>query len=167
MNMWVPFPISWLFIINVIFSELADFEWLWGLHFLSSFFIHKVRAVVSHGSLSSYIVRSSALVGDFDICNNQPHVIQLVFTSASLQLTVDSNPSDLTLFDAGTPTINVAGRGLYIGGIPDTTTVPLISGVATQSFQGCIQDLVINGVTENLRNNIGSSGFITGCPRPF
>ena len=78
---------------------------------------HQVRAIVSHGSLSSYIVRSTALTSEFDICDNKPHVIQFLFTSAALQLTVDDNANDMTLFDAGTPNV-VTNDGLYIGGKP-------------------------------------------------
>ncbi|XP_038072771.1 laminin subunit alpha-like [Patiria miniata] len=127
-----------------------------------------VRAIVSHGFMSSYIVRSTTLASEFAICDNQPHLLHLSFTSAALRLTIDDNPSDVASFDAGTPTVAASnGLAVYIGGIPDSTTVPLISGISTQSFHGCMQGLLINNSTTEFRNNLGSVGFTTGCPRPL
>ncbi|XP_022095830.1 laminin subunit alpha-like [Acanthaster planci] len=126
-----------------------------------------VRVIVSHGFMSSYIVRSTTLSSEFAVCNNQPHLLRFSFTTAALALTVDDNLRDVVSFDAGTPTVAATnGLAVYIGGIPDITTVPLISGIATNSFQGCMQDLLINNATVPFRDNLGKVGFTTGCPRP-
>jgi hypothetical protein len=59
------------------------------------------------------------------------------------------------------------GLDVYIGGRPDSTSVPLIGGIATNSFQGCIQGLLINGATIPFQDNLDSAGFTQGCPLPI
>ncbi|XP_071953665.1 laminin subunit alpha-1-like isoform X2 [Antedon mediterranea] len=146
-------------ILFAVSSGLANFVAL-------DIFEGRVRAVISHGNQSPYIVRSTAFTSDYEICDNLPHTIFLSFTQLGLQLYIDKYPPDVTYFTAGVPTINT-NSPIYFAGIPDTGSVSLVSGIITNTFTGCIQSILLNNVQRNPRENVNSVGMETGCPFPL
>ncbi|XP_070542660.1 laminin subunit alpha-like isoform X2 [Ptychodera flava] len=126
----------------------------------------KVRAVVSHGSLSPYIARTQQVTSEYIICNGQSHEIYVSMTTNSLEIRMDSYPSDIIAFEAGAPVVST-NSPLYIGGIPDSEITKIVNGINTGSFTGCIESVEINDDVKDLRNPVSSVNIDSGCPLPM
>ncbi|XP_072039253.1 laminin subunit alpha-1-like [Amphiura filiformis] len=129
--------------------------------FAIDIFDGSVRVAVGHQTEPAYFVRSSQMSSLYDICNGRSHEITVKYTSSQLQLTVDGKMDTTTLAD--TPVIT--SNPLFIGGVPDPTSIS-IGGMSTNPFLGCIQALIINGVSRDLGRNVNKAGISTGCPLP-
>ncbi|XP_077988585.1 laminin subunit alpha-2-like [Glandiceps talaboti] len=126
----------------------------------------KVRAVVSHGLSSPYIVQTSSLTSEYVICNNQPHMLTVSMTTEGLEISIDEYPPDVFLFNSGIPVVDT-NDPVYVGGLPGNEQTKIVNGIRTESFSGCIQSLEINQVTRDLRLPVASVAVQSGCPLPL
>jgi len=62
------------------------------------------------------------------------------------------------------PESYVAPEKMYFGGYPDKM---FISGIETRNFDGCIDEVQIEGTPVDLTRNLESHDVLTGCPQKF
>ncbi|XP_071488640.1 laminin subunit alpha-1-like [Diadema antillarum] len=125
-----------------------------------------VRTVVGVGSPTSLILRSSQMDSGYGLCDGQPHTILLSIQPGLIELTVDDTGTE-SLQISGQSSLSISNSPLYIGGVPSDANVPLVTGIITTPFFGCMESLTIGDTSYDLYDAEASSGFILGCPRPI
>uniref|UniRef100_A0A8C9S3P2 Chondroitin sulfate proteoglycan 4ba n=1 Tax=Scleropages formosus TaxID=113540 RepID=A0A8C9S3P2_SCLFO len=124
-------------------------------------------AVVGKGGTKTEL-RSLTFINDL-----KWHPVRLLFTSKSLELTVDEETVKTSISSRSRP-LHFKGF-LFIGGIDDSTRSEVrrvglasVSGkrVRGGSLKGCLRDIKVNGVKMGLPNAVVSKDVSVGCETP-
>lgn len=164
-------------IIDEFFVLDKDYELMFEVRprSLSGVFFHVGRKQSYHFSLyaedGQVIVQLNNGAGEFSasvtpeqsLCNGQWHRIAVIKRKNAIQLDVDTE-SNYTVGPLYVPRMN-SKQILYMGGIPDTVQIPMLSPIR-RSFVGCVKNFLINqnSVQLNQPTSIQSGGISSGCP---
>ncbi|XP_066272031.1 laminin subunit alpha-1-like [Branchiostoma lanceolatum] len=106
----------------------------------------RIRVHLRKNNVTTTILTARVETG-YEICDGEFHTV--VFSANRFQQT-------------GLDDISVIGK-LQVGGVPDAAS--LASPDLTQpSFQGCLESLVFNGVTQDFRQTALTEHVTSGCP---
>ncbi|XP_078274826.1 laminin subunit alpha-5 [Rhinoraja longicauda] len=106
---------------------------------------------------------SASVTPEQSLCDGQWHRIAVIKRKNVIQLDVDTE-SNYTVGPLYVPRTN-SKQILYVGGIPDTVQIPMLSSIR-RSFVGCVKNFLINqnSVKLNPPTSIQSGGISSGCP---
>ncbi|GCB66795.1 hypothetical protein scyTo_0005035, partial [Scyliorhinus torazame] len=106
---------------------------------------------------------STSVIPQHSLCDGQWHRIAVIKRNNVIQLDVDTE-SNYAVGPLHTPRTN-SKEILYLGGIPDTVQIPMLSSIRS-SFVGCVKNFLINqkAVQLNRPGSIHGDISTSGCP---
>ncbi|XP_078092838.1 laminin subunit alpha-5 isoform X1 [Mustelus asterias] len=106
---------------------------------------------------------STSVIPQHSLCDGQWHRIAVIKRNNVIQLDVDTE-SNYAIGPTHTPRTN-SKEILYLGGIPDTVQIPMLSSIHS-SFVGCVKNFLINqkAVQLNRPGSIHGDVSTSGCP---